>query len=159
MSLVVAGPARVAKSPVCDMGCQQRVATVVLKFAPQRLELDSLQDHVAIGIAENFFANPVTAVKARIGELEDGNTRFERDVLKGAVALFFREVAAPIRDDQSQIASAGLIDARKVDLVQDSVAERVPDTAMRVESCANARLGAGCPARRNSRPARRVAVV
>ena len=159
MSLVVAHPTRVAESPICDMRREQRVAAVVLEFAPQRLEIDSLQYHVAMRIAENFLANPVTAVKARIGELEDRDARFEGDILKGAVALFFREVAAPIRDDQSQIASAGLIDAREVDLVQDSVTERIPDTAMRVESCANARLGAGSPARRDSRPARRVAVV
>ena len=94
MSLVVAHPARVAESPVREMRREQRVAAIVREFALQRLETDSLQDDVAIRIAENFFVDPVAAVKAGVGELEDRDARLEGNILKGAVALFFGEVAA-----------------------------------------------------------------
>ena len=40
-----------------------------------------------------------------------------------------------------------------IDFVQDAVAEREPHPAVQIERRTNAALGAGSPARRNSRPA------
>ena len=72
------------------------------------------------------------------------------------MALFLREERVAVGDDQAEIARAGLVDAGKINLVENSVAEREPDAAVQIERCAHAGLGARSPARFDSRPARRV---
>jgi len=42
------------------------------------------------------------------------------------MALLFGEKPAAIGDDQTEVASAGLIDAGKIDLIENAVAEREP---------------------------------
>ena len=76
---------------------------------------------MAIGIAENFFVDAIATVEAAVGELIVRDARLVSNVLVGAMALFFGEVAVTVSNDESEIAGAGLIDARKIDLVENAV--------------------------------------
>jgi hypothetical protein len=69
------------------------------------------------------------------------------------VALLFGEESTAISDDQAEVASAGLIDAREIDLIENAVTEREPNPAMEVEGSANPGFGARSPARFDSGPA------
>src|SRR5579862_2500398 len=70
-----------------------------------------------------------------------------------AVSFFLGKEIAGTRDDKSHVSRAGLIDSRKIHFVQNAVTKGEPDLAVLVEGCADAGLGAGSPARGNSRPA------
>ena len=61
----------------------------------------------------------------------------------------------PIGDDETEIAGARVIDARVIDLVENPVAQREPDTAVATDRGTDAAFRARRPARRNARPARR----
>ena len=159
VALVVTGPASIAKAPIRDVRCEQRVTTIVRELALPRFELDSLQNHVAVRIAENLFVDSVTPIEARVGELIDGNTGFDGSVFKTAVPFFFGEVAMAVGENQAKIARARLVDAREIHFVQNSVTVRVPDARMWIERCADAGLGARSPTRRNSWPSRRKAII
>jgi hypothetical protein len=56
------------------------------------------------------------------------------------VALFFGEEIAAVGDDESQVAGAGLVDAGKVDFVEDAVTQGEPDFAVLVEGRTDADL-------------------
>src|SRR5258705_5172821 len=101
----------------------------------------------------------IAAVKAGVGEVVDGNSGFEGNIYETAVAFFFGEVVSSVSDDQSEIAGARLINAGKIDFIEDAMADGVPDATMWVQRCADAGFRAGSPARRDARPARSVAVV
>jgi hypothetical protein len=60
--------------------------------------------------------------------------------------------AASIDDDEAKIPRTGLINPRIIDLVEDTMAQREPDPALRLQCSANAAFGAGRPPRRNARP-------
>src|SRR5258708_2784193 len=78
-------------------------------------------------------------------------------VFKSAVTLFFREEIAAIGHNESHVASAGLIDAGKVDFIEDAMTDGEPDLAVLVERRTGATFGARCPARWNARPPRSIA--
>src|SRR5579863_9452759 len=61
-----------------------------------------------------------------------------------------------ICDQEAHVARAGLIDAGKVDLVEDPVAQGEPNFAVLVERSSDAGLRARCPSRGNARPAGRI---
>ena len=90
---------------------------------------------------------------AGISQLICWNAGLDGPVLERAVALFFGEKIATVGDDKSHVAGASLIDSRKINFIENSVAQREPDFALLVECGADAGLGAGCPTRRDSRPA------
>ena len=69
------------------------------------------------------------------------------------MSLFFGEKAGTVSDKQSLVPGAGLIDPRKVDFVQDAMAQGEPHTAMQVKGSSHATLCARSPPWRNSRPA------
>ena len=69
------------------------------------------------------------------------------------MTLFFREERAAIGDNETEVARACLIDAGKVDFIQNSVAEGEPNPAVQIEGGADARFCARGPARFDSRPA------
>src|ERR1700722_4062794 len=73
--------------------------------------------------------------------------------LEGAVALFLGEEITAVGDNESQVAGAGLVDARKINFVENAVAQGEPDLAVVMERSSDAGLGAGGPGRRNPRPA------
>jgi hypothetical protein len=113
---------------------------------------------VTVWVAEDFFVDAIAAIEGRIGELIGRNSGFVGNVLKLAMPLFLREITMAVGDDEALVPSASLIDSREIDLVKNSMAEGVPDSAVGIEGRANARFGARSPARRNARPAGRKAV-
>ena len=152
-AFVIADPARVAHAAISQMRREQRVQAIVGERSRERLESHLLQHDVAIGIGENFLMNAVAAAALGIDQLKYRNARFDGAILEFAIALLFGKEVEAVGDDQSQVASAGLIDARKVDLVKDAVADREPDFTVLVEGSADAGLGARGPARRDAGPA------
>src|SRR6185437_12272067 len=85
-----------------------------------------------------------------IGELESGHAILDRTHRAARMAFLFLEIIATIGNDEAEIARASIIDARVIDLIENAVAEGVPDAALRRQRCADRTLGAGCPARRNA---------
>src|SRR6185503_4204820 len=71
-----------------------------------------------------------------------------------SMPLFFREVRLPVGNDEPEIARARVIDAWIVDLIEDTVAQRKPDSAVAADSGTNSALRARRPAGRNTWPTR-----
>ena len=59
-----------------------------------------------------------------------------------------------IGHDETEIAGACDIDARVVDLIENSMAQREPDTAVAADRCTQAALRTRRPSCGNTRPAR-----
>jgi len=99
--------------------------------------------------------NPVPSLHAAVRQFVGGYSRFKGNIAEGTMAFLLGEKTMPVGDQQPEIARARLIDARKIDFVQNAVAQRKPDSAVQVQRGANTGLGARSPARLNSRPPRR----
>jgi hypothetical protein len=119
----------------------------------QGFEADLLQHNVAIRIGEDFLVNAVAAANLSVDQLIGGDTGLERFVFEGAVAFFLGKEIASVGDDQAQVAGASLVNAGKVDFVQNAVAGGEPDLAVLVQGRAGGGFGARGPARRNAGPA------
>ena len=61
-----------------------------------------------------------------------------------------------VGDNQSEVASAGLVDAGKINFIENAMTEREPNPAVQIECGADAGLGARSPARCDSGPSRRI---
>src|SRR5207237_10912948 len=68
--------------------------------------------------------------------------------------LFFLEEAVSVGYEQALVAGACLIHPGKINFIEDAVADCEPHPAVQVERCPHSRLGAGRPARLDSRPTR-----
>ena len=135
---------------------KQGVKAVVPEGALQWDEANLLQHDIAIRIGQNFFVDPVPSLQLCIGQLEGGHAGRNRNVLELAVTFLLGEIPFAVGNNESHVASASLINARVVNLVQDSVAGGKPYPAMLIQRCAYATFRARGPARANSRPARSV---
>ena len=152
-ALVVADPGGVSGAVIGEMGREQRVEAVVRQRSLQRGESDALKHHVGRGIGHDVFLDQIPAVDRRVVQVERGNagTDLRHDRLR--VPLFFRHIGRAVGHHQAEIARAGRVDARIVDLVEDAVAQREPHTARGAERRAEAALRARRPPCRNPRPA------
>jgi hypothetical protein len=146
-ALVVAGPAGIAISTIGQVGGEQRVELIVGKLSYQRFEADSLQHDIAVGVAEHFLVDAVAATDAAVSQVIGRDSGLERHVFKGAMAFFLGEEFAPISNQESHIAGAGLIDAREIDFVENAVAQCEPNLTVLVEGSSRGSLGARGPAR------------
>ncbi len=108
------------------------------------------------GSVKTSFSIRYRPCNVRVGEFERGNTRLEGNVLKPAMPFFFGEKALAIGDDQSQVASAGLVHARIINFVQNAVAGGEPYPALLIQGGAHAALRARSPTWRNPRPSRSI---
>jgi hypothetical protein len=97
--------------------------------------------------------NAVASADLGVHEFKRGDTGFDGLVFEGAVAFLLREEIATIGDDEAEVAGAGLIDAREIYFIDNSVTNGEPHPAMLVQGCTNAGFGAGSPAWGNSGPA------
>ena len=120
----------------------------------ERHESDALDNHVAPGIGQDLFLDPVATINGGIPNSIRRNAGLHLGDLGACVPLFLREVRLPIRHDEAEIASAGVVDARVVDLIQNPVAQREPDTALSTDGRAHATLCARRPPSGKTRPAR-----
>ena len=121
IALVIANPSRIAIAEIREVRREQSKQTVVGQLPNDRLQTDFLQDHIAVGIAQNLFVYAVSTRVAAVDHLIRRNTGFDRTVFKGAIPLFFGEEIAAVGDDETHVTSAGLIYAGKIDFVQDAV--------------------------------------
>ena len=104
-------------------------------------------------IGHNLLFDAVAAITAGVDQPECRHTVGQPVNFGVGVAFLLGEEIRSVRDDQPHVADAGLVDAGVIYLVEDSVAQREPDVALVAERRADAGLGAGSPARRNSGPA------
>jgi hypothetical protein len=72
------------------------------------------------------------------------------------MAFLFGEELLTVGDYQAEVAGAGLIQPREIDLIENPVTQREPNPAAEIERGAYARFGARGPARWDSGPARRI---
>ena len=112
-----------------------------------------LDHHVGAVIGQHMLDDAEPATGVGVDQPERRHAVLQRGDLEVAVALLLGEEAIVAGDDQAEVARAGLIDARIVDLVQDAVAEREPDAADRGQRGADTALRAGGPAWRDAWPA------
>src|SRR5437773_11201488 len=151
-AFVVADPSGVACTAIGKMRGKQPVKPIIGKLAFQRFKANFLYDNVAVGIAENFFVDFVSALIFGVGQFVDRHARLERHIFEPAMAFLFRNKSGAVSDQQALVAGAGLIYPRKIDLIQNSMTEREPYPAVLVERRAHSGFCARRPARRNARP-------
>src|SRR5579863_5340802 len=123
-------------------------------IASERLKRYALKHDVAARIGEHQFFDPITTL---VTDTADDKRRHAfGDRMNGTlrIALLFREETMPIGNDEAQIPRACLIDPRIVDLVEDAVAQREPDSALRLQRGTDTAFGARCPSRIAARPPR-----
>src|SRR6185437_1098269 len=102
-------------------------------------------------IGQGLLLDAIAAVPADVGQCERRHACSQPANAGVSVTLLLGEVCAAVRDDQSQVAHAGLVDPRVIDLVESAVAEREPDVAVVAQRRAHADLCAGRPAGGNAR--------
>ena len=73
-------------------------------------------------ISKNLFFDPVLSGTLSIDQPERRNSGLNRSDVEFAIALFFREEAGAIRDNQPHVARAGHINPGKINLIQNAVA-------------------------------------
>src|SRR6185437_10480875 len=122
----------------------------------ERAKGDALQHRIVHRIGEHQLLDAIAAGKAGAGDRKRRNAVLGRMDDAARAALLFGEIAVAVGDDEAEVARAGLIDARIIDLVEDAMADREPDTAHPAERRADPALGARGPAPGNSRPAGRL---
>src|SRR5690349_20631510 len=84
------------------------------------------------------------------------HARGEQRDLRPSETFLFREVLCAVRDDQAEIARARGVDARVIDLVQNSVADGEPHAAVAAERRAHTARCARRPPRLDARPSWRM---
>ena len=96
---------------------EQREQAVVGEFSLQRFEANFLQNDIAVGIAEHLLMDAVASRIASIHQLKYRNPGLDGNILELTIALFFREKILAVGYDESHVARASLIHARKVDFI------------------------------------------
>src|SRR6185437_4681335 len=146
-----AEPGFVIGAAIDEMRREQREKPIVAA-AIERAKRNPLQHHIARRIGQHGLVDAIATVGGDIGEGKGGHAVLDRTHGTARVAFLFREIIAAVGDDEAEIACASVVDARIINLIEDAVADRVPDAALRRERRADRTFGAGCPARRNARP-------
>src|SRR5207245_11754787 len=110
-----------------------------------------LREHIAVGIDEDGLDDAITALHAIARDAITRHPLSERGYPRNRVSLLLREEILAVGNDETEVARVGLIEARKINFVDDAVRKSEPDAALRVDRGADAALGARRPARRNAR--------
>jgi hypothetical protein len=145
-------PSAVVGAAIDEMRRQQREEPIITR-AVKRPEGDTLQHDIADRIGKHGLVDAIAAIGGDIGKPESRHTVLDGMHRTARVAFLFREIIAAIGDNEAEIARAGIINARIINLVENTVADRVPDAALRRERRVEPALGAGRPACRNAGPA------
>jgi hypothetical protein len=132
---------------------EQDMQVIIRQGALSRAEPDSPQYGVPPGIGHNLLFDLVATLAAGVKQPEGRHPVCQPLHLMIGITLFLGEKVSAVGDNQTHVAGAGLVNARVVNLVENAVAQGEPNTALVAECRTHAGLGAGCPARRNSRTA------
>ena len=157
VTLVVADPSGISISAVREMRRKHGVKVVIRELPLCRFKADLLENHAAIWIRQNFLVDAIPSTVVGVDQFIGGYSCLDGVVLKGAVTLLLGEEIQAVGNNESHVASTGLVDAGKINFVEDSMTEREPDFAVLVERRTGARLGARSPSWRNAGPAGRAA--
>src|ERR671914_2873527 len=127
---------------------------VVRKYALEGKETDALQNYISARVSQDLFLDAVPPLLAGIDQAIGWHSwLYIGDFRKGMTFLLGEEATLSISDDQPQVPGAGLINARIINLIQNSVAQGEPDVAAFTQRCSNAAFGASSPARGDAWPA------
>src|SRR5215831_13175683 len=110
-------------------------------------------------ISEDVLYDAIAAVRFRIDEAVERAIALRVLDTVIQVALLLVAECFAVADEKLKIARIGMIDVRIINLVDDPMTEREPKPATAVVSRAHALLGAGSPARLDSRRSKRHWVV
>ena len=149
LAFVAVAPARVVGAGVDQMGREKGEQAQARR--PEVFKTDLHQHRIAARIGDNPLDQPEAAIAMRARQQKRRDAVFERLHDRDAIALLLGEETLSVRDDQAEVADAGLIDARIVDLVENAVADGEPDAARFRERRADPALGARGPSGSNSR--------
>ena len=130
---------------------QQHMQPIIGKMVLHCGELDALQNCVSLRISHDLLFDAVSAGEARIDQSECWDALSQPMNLRLGVALFLGEEIRSVRDYQSHVADARLIDTGIKYFVENSMAQREPDKALVAEGSAHARFCAASPTWRNTR--------
>src|SRR5579864_1589335 len=83
---------------------------------------DLLQHDVAMRVRKDFFLDAVLSTGLGGGKPKCRDAWFDRDGFEAAMPLFLREETVAIGNDQPQVPRTCHIHARKINLIQNSVA-------------------------------------
>jgi hypothetical protein len=151
LAIMLAQPGSIVTPLIAQMRRQQGKQSVVGRAPDQRHEPHTHQHHLAGGISDDFFLDAKPTLAAGVDHAVTGHAIGQVFDLTVRVAFLLAKVGPTVRDDQSQVADARLIDAAEVDLVQDAMTDGEPHSAIERQGRAYAILGARRPARRNAR--------
>lgn len=151
-SLVVPHPRRVPHPPVGNVRSQEHMEP---QPGTPFLQSDPLHQTIPPGIRKNLLHQHITTRSIAIGDPKQRHSRLHQLRRRFSVPLLLRKKVLPIRDDERQVPRASLIDPRIVHLVDDPMAQGIPDPTLAPQRRPDPVLGARCPARFDARPTRR----
>jgi hypothetical protein len=99
MTFVVTDPPGVAITAIGEMRSEQDIAAIVRDFSLQGLESDSLQNDIAVRIAEDLLLNLITPIETCVDKVEDRNAALQSCVLKSAMPFLFGKITVTVGDD------------------------------------------------------------
>jgi hypothetical protein len=101
------------------------------------------QDTSLMGIADDLFFNPISALRVSAGSVISQSVRFKPHDLAHHVAFLFLEKALAVSDKKLRIADLRPIDCGVVDFSYDAERHREPDSARSRVRGADAVFGTG----------------
>src|SRR5262245_10253652 len=104
-----------------------------------------------MGIGKDMFYNPVAVVRRSIRDTIEEAITLRIFNFVSQVTFFLMAKRFTVADEKLKVTRVRLVDVWIVNLIQDAVAQCEPNAATGVIGCAYAFLGAGSPARLDSR--------
>ena len=126
---IVGEPGGIASAVVAEVRRHQHVDPVVLGATLERCELQPHQQHRPLSVRDDFglqAESPLQALAAN-GVVRHAGTRAARQV--PGMTLDLGDEAVWTHDQEPDVARRRLVDARRVDLVDDAVRQCKPDGA------------------------------
>ena len=136
---------------ISQMRREHDVQVIIRQGTLLRVKLNRLQHCVLVRIGHNLLFNAIPAIAAGIDQFESRHAVGQPFHFVAGIAFFLGKKLRAVGDDHSHVTDASLINARVINLIENSVAQCKPDPALVAQRRAHTGLGAGCPARGNSR--------
>ena len=152
-ALVLIDPGAVAAPTVAQVRGCEHVQMVVFEAADERHEARALQHRVAARVGKDLLLDAIAPDGAAVHQPIERHAGRGVAQLRAGMTFLLGEELPAIGDNETQVAGAGRVESRVVDLVEDAVAQCEPDATGARERRTDTRLGARRPARFRARPA------